>query len=152
MKPFVFRLDSVLKIRAREEAQAQEQLDHAIHARFRAQQELNAAHAELDRCEMAITEKRSGRSTGGDHVVFLNAARMQRECCDRLAARLEAAKKEMESRRQFFQTARRKLQAVEKLRERQLRTHNATEQRREENAISDLIISRHSLNRDDALA
>ena len=152
MKPFVFRLDSVLKIRAREEAQAQEQLDHAIHARFRAQQELNAAHAELDRCEMAITEKRSGRSTGGDHVVFLNAARMQRECCDRLAARLEAAKKEMESRRQFFQTARRKLQAVEKLRERQLRTHNATEQRREENAISDLIISRHSLNRDGALA
>ena len=152
MKPFVFRLDSVLKIRAREEAHALEQFDHAIHARFQAQLELNEARAELDRCEEAITEKRSGRSTGGDHVVFLNAARMQRECCDRLAARLEAARKEMESRREIFQTARRKHQAVEKLRERQLRTHLTAEQRREETAISDLIISRHALNRDGAFA
>ena len=152
MKPFVFRLDSVLKIRARDEAQAREQFDHAIHARFRAQLELNEARAELDRCEVAITEKRSGRSTGGDHVVFLNAARMQRECCDRLAARLEAARKEMESHRQIFQAARRKHQAVEKLRERQLRAHTIAEERREENAISDLIISRHTLNRDGSFA
>lgn len=152
MKPFVFRLDTVLKIRAREEAHAREQFDLAIHARFRAQLELNEARTELVRCEEAIAEKRSGRSTGGDHVVFLNAARMQRECCDRLAARLEAARKEMESRRQIFQTARRKHQAVEKLRERQLRAHAAAEERREENAISDLIISRHAMNHDGAFA
>lgn len=147
MKPFVFRLDSVLKIRAREEAQAQEQFDQAIQARFRAQLELYEAHAELDRCEAAISEKRSGRSCGGDHVVFLNAARIQRERCEQFAAQLEAARKEMESRRQIFHTARRKHQAVEKLRERQMRAHTAAEQRREENAISDLIISRHALNR-----
>ena len=152
MKPFTFRLDSVLKIRAREEAQAREQFDHAIHARFRAQLELHEARAELDRCEDAISEKRSGRSCGGDHVVFLNAARIQRERCQHLAARLEAARKEMESRRQVFQTARRKHQAVEKLRGRQLRAHITAEQRREENAISDLIISRHALNRDGTFA
>ena len=145
MKPFVFRLDSILKMRAREEAQAQEFFDQAIHARFRAELELNEARAELERHEEAIAAKRSGRTSGGDQVVFLNAAQLQRECCGRLAVRLETARKEMEGRRQFFHTARRKHQAVQRLRERHQHAHAAAEQRREENAISDLIMSRHAL-------
>ena len=152
MKAFVFRLDSILSLRAREEAQAQERFEKATHARFDAELELTKAREELDRCELAISGQRAIASTGNRQVMLLNSAKVQREICERLLVRLEAARKEMESRREIFQTARRKHQAVEKLRERQLRTHLTAEQRREETAISDLIISRHALNRDGAFA
>ena len=146
MKPFVYRLDSILKLRAREEAQAQERFDEAMHARFRAELELNEARAELNRCEMAIAGQRAGRATGNDHVVFLNAAGLQRENCERLAARLDAARKEMEKHRGLFHAARSRHQAILRLQERQRRVHASAEERREENAISDLIMSRHALN------
>ena len=152
MKPFLFRLDSILKLRAREEAQAQELFDQSMNARFRAEHELNEARAELDRCEQAITEKRASRASGNDHVIFLNAAQLQRENCERLAVRFETARKEMEKHRQLFQTARRRHEAMLRLRERNQRTHAAAEQRREENAISDLIMSRYALRNDEAFS
>ena len=152
MKPFIFRLDSILKLRAREETQARERFDQSMQTRFRAELELSEARTELDSREQAIAEKRAGRASGNDHIVLLNAAQQQRECCARLTARLDAARKEMETHRELFQTARRKHQAVLRLRERQQRTHVAAEERREENAISDLIISRHALRNGGAFA
>ena len=152
MKPFVFRLDSILRLRDREETQARERFDQSKHARLRIEIELSEARQELERSELAITEKRAGRASGNDHVIFLNAARVRRECCERLAVRLDAAAKEVETRRQLFQTARRRHEAMLRLLERHSRTHAATEQRREENAISDLIISRHALRNGGAFA
>ena len=151
MKPFVFRLDSILQLRAREEARAQEIFEQAMQARDRAQRELDAAGQELTRIEQAITGQRAGLATGNDHVVFLNAARVQRECRDRLALGLDAARREMETQRALFQAARRRHEAMLKLRERHRCAHDASEQRREENAISDLIMSRHAMSSQGAL-
>ena len=151
MKPFVFRLDSILQLRAREETRAREIFEQAMHARDRAGLEFTGARQELGRIEMAISAQREGSATGNDHVVFLNAARMQRECCDRLALSLDAARREMETQRGLFQAARRRHEAMIRLRDRQRRVHAAEEQRREENAISDLIMSRHAMGNQGAL-
>ena len=151
MKPFVFRLESILQLRAREEARAQEIFEQAVQARDHAQLDLNAAREELARIEHAISGQRAGRATGNDHVVFLNAAKVHRESCDQLALRLDAAQKEMETQRVLFQAARRRHEAMLKLRERHRLAHAAAEQRREENAISDLIMSRHAMATQGAL-
>jgi len=145
MKPFVFRLDSILQLRAREEARAQEIFEQATHACDRAGLELTDARQELAGIEQAITGQRSGCVKGSEHVIFLNAAKVRRECCDRLAARLDAAQKEMEAQRGLFQAARRRHEAMIRLRDRHRCAHAAAEQRREEAAISDLIMSRHAL-------
>ncbi len=146
MKPFVFRLESILQLRAREEARAQEVFEQAMQLVSRAELDLNTAREELARMEKEICEQRGGRATGNDYVVFLNAARIRRELCDKLALRLEAVRKEMEKQRALFQAARSRHEAMLKLRERHRIAHAAIEQRREENAISDLIMSRHAMN------
>lgn len=152
MKPFVFRLESILQLRAREEARAQEIFEQAMQAVSLAGNDLSAAREELGRIEMAICEQRGGRATGNDCVVFLNAAKVRRELCDRLALRLDAVRKEMEKQRAFFQAARSRHEAMRKLRERHRAAHAAIEQRREENAVSDLIMSRHAMNTQAALS
>ncbi len=152
MKPFVFRLESILQLRAREEARAQEIFEQAMQAVSRAEIDLSAAREELSGIEQAISDQRGGRATGNDCVVFLNAARVRRELCEKLALRLDAVRSEMEKQRALFQAARRRHEAMIKLRERHRLAHAAIEQRREENAISDLIMSRHAMNAQLALS
>ncbi len=146
MKPFVFRLESILQLRAREEARAQEAFEQAMRLVSQAELDLRTAREELGRMEKEICEQRGGRATGNDYVVFLNAARVRRELCEKLALRVDVVRKEMEKQRALFQAARRRHEAMIKLRERHRLAHAAIEQRREENAISDLIMSRHAMN------
>lgn len=145
MKPFVFRLDSILQLRAREQARALEIFEHARQAHHRAGLDLDDARQDLDRIGQAIAGRRAAGATGNDHVVLLNAAKVWRECCERLAAILETARREMEKQGKLLQVARGKHEAMQKLRDRHRRAHDAAEQRREENAIGDLIMSRHAM-------
>jgi flagellar export protein FliJ len=143
MKRFTFRLDSILKIRAREEDSAREILERCLSAQRSAERELDDANLRLDQSEDAMTGKRSGKTSIHDHLILLNAVRLDRDRCVNLTTRLAAATRETEAQRQLFQTARRRHQAILRLRERHSRAHAAAEQRREDNEISDFIISRH---------
>ena len=62
MKPFVFRLESILQLRAREEARAQEVFEQAMRVVSRAEFDLSTAREELGRMEQAICEQRGGRA------------------------------------------------------------------------------------------
>jgi flagellar export protein FliJ len=144
MKRFVFRLDSIVRLRARDEAGAREILEHSLNEQRRAQADLDAACLELERCEQTIVAQRATHSSANAHLIHLNAATAQRAHCQRLAARLAKATQETAACRKQFETARRKHQAILRLHDRHLQAHSAVEQRREENEISDLILSRHA--------
>jgi flagellar export protein FliJ len=144
MKRFTFRFDSILRLREREEEAAREALERFVGAQRRAAGDLDDASLELDRCEQAIATRRAGSSSVNDHLILLNAARFQRAHCDRLAARLESATRETDAHRALFELARRKHEAVLRLRDRHHRAHAAAGQRHEENEISDLIIAHHA--------
>jgi len=143
MKRFTFRLDSILKLRSREEEAARGILERCLSAQLNAERALDSANLDLDRCEQKLTEQRAGKSSIQDLLILLDAVRLQREHCVSIAARVTAATRAAEAQRQIFLTARRKHQAVLRLRDRQGRAHAEAEQRREENEISDFIISRH---------
>lgn len=143
MKRFVFHLDSVLRMRAREEAAAREILEHALAVQRRAKSDLDEALVELERCEEALGSQRGRQSSVNDHLILLNAASVQRDYRDRLATRLAEATQKTETLRKLHETAGRKHQAILRLQERHRRVHAAREQRHEENQVSDLILSRH---------
>jgi flagellar export protein FliJ len=144
MKRFVFRLDSILNMRAREEAAAREILERCLNVQRSAERDLDEGSLQLDRCEQALASQRAGKSSIHEHLILLNADRLQREHCARLTMRLAAVTKEAEAQRALFETARRKHQAIVRLYERHSREHAATGRRHEENDISDLINSRHA--------
>lgn len=144
MKRFAFRFDSILRLRASEEAGAREVLEHSLGAQRRARRELEEARLDLDCREQAIAGRRAGNASVNEHLILLNAARLQREHCERLAARLESATRETDARRKLFETARRKHEAILRLHERHHRAHAAAGQQEEENEISDLIMARHA--------
>jgi flagellar export protein FliJ len=144
MKRFVFRLDSIARLRAREETAAMETFQQSLTAERRAKADLDAAGLELDECEQALAARRAGRSSAGDHLILMNAARVQREHCARLAERLARAAQETEAHRRRFDLARRKHEAIVRLHDRQLRAHLAAAQRQEEKEVSDLILSRYA--------
>lgn len=144
MKRFVFRLDSILKMRAREEDAAREILERFLGAQRRAERDLEAGNLQLERCEQALGSQRAGKSSVYEHLIHLHAAGLQREHCGRLATLLASAVKETEAQRRVFQTARRKHQAVLRIQERHARAHAAALQRHEENEVSDFINSRHA--------
>ena len=143
MKRFVFRLDSILKMRAREEDAARDRLERCLIVQRRAERDLEEANLQLEQSEQALGDRCGGKASIHDHLIFLNAVRLQREHCMGIVTRIAAASRETEAHRQIFQTARRKHQAVVRLQERHSRAHAADERRREENEISDFIISRH---------
>lgn len=143
MKRFVFRLDSTLNLRAREEELARGVLERCLNVQRRAERDLDEANLELDSCEERLTDQRAGKTSIQDHLILLNAVRIQREHCVSLATRFTAATRATEAQRLLFQTARRRHQIVLRLHDRQSRAHAAAEQLREENEMSDFIISRH---------
>lgn len=152
MKRFVFRLDSILKMRAREEDASREILERCLAAQRSVEGELDEANRQLDHCEEAMAGKRTGKMSVHEHLILLNAVRLHRDRCVSLTTRVVAVTRGTEAQRLRFQTARRKHEALLRLRDRHSLAHAAAEQRTEENAISDFIISRHRQTEDRACA
>lgn len=143
MKQFVFRLESVLALRAREEDQASEIFSKAARAQTQATLALEQARTGLDECYAALVTGRTGATSRTEQILLLNALQHQQSECEHLAVRLAVADREATVRRGEFLAARRNREALTRLRERQLREYRIEAERREENEISDLITARH---------
>src|SRR5438094_372028 len=120
MKQFHFSLEAVLRLRT-------EQLEKTRHAyaecagwRTRAASSVAAAQAEIDECQEALTTKREHRTTRTDQLLFLNALQYQQSLLQRLKEELSRVERELELRRQTMVAAQRKLDALERLKERKL--------------------------------
>jgi flagellar export protein FliJ len=143
MKHFVFRLASVLTIRAREEDLAREVFSKAAQAQSKATLDLEQARAELDDCYAALVTGRTGATSRTEQILLLNALQHQQSQCEHLAVRLAVADRDAAVRRAEFLAVRRKREVLTRLRERQSRAHRIEMERREENEVGDLITARH---------
>jgi flagellar export protein FliJ len=144
MKPFAFRLESVLNLRQREEERAQEVFGKAVQIRNHAALALETGRAALDDCYGALVSGRAGATNRTEQILLLNSLQQQQAHCELLTARLAAADREVAARREGFLAARRKREALTRLREKQRLTHRMEEDRAQENEIGDLITARHS--------
>lgn len=152
MKAFTFRLEAVLNLRAREEEKAQDAYAQSLHARARIENEIREARATFDGYSAALRTAREGVSSGQHQMIFLNALQRQHTHCDRLAADLVPAEREVAKRREAMLDARRRREALTRLKEKQQSAHRAEAARVEESTIGDLITARHALGMMEAAA
>lgn len=146
MKPFVFRLESVLTLRIREEERAQHVFGKAVQLRNQAALALEESRAALDACYTVIARGRSGATTRTEQILLLNSLQQQQAHSELLVRRLAAADREVAARREEFLAARRRREALTRLRERQQTEHRLAAERAQEAQIADLITARHVLH------
>jgi flagellar export protein FliJ len=143
MKPFIFRLESVLKLRLREEERAQQIFGKAVQLRNHAALQLEESRAALDVCYSAIVSGRTRSTNRTEQILLLNALQQQQAHGELLTVRLAAADREVAARRGDFLTARRKREALSRLREQQRADHRLAQERAVEAEVADLITARH---------
>jgi flagellar export protein FliJ len=143
MKKFHFSLDAVLRLRAEQLEQTRQAFAECQQWRTRAEASVAAVQAEIDGCHEALTTRREARTTRNDQLLFLNALQYQQSLLQRLKGELSRVERELEIRRATMLAARRKVDAIERLKETKLAAHRAAEQREEGNAIDDLIGARY---------
>ncbi len=150
MKPFLFRLESVLTLRTREEERARDACAVAMKTQATAAMELRAGNGELDACHAALSSRRSGTTNRTEQILLLSALQNQQANCERLIARCNAADREVAARRGELLAARTKREALSNLKERQRGAHRLQRERQDEAAIADIISARHVLKLQEA--
>ncbi len=150
MKAFVFRLEAVLKLRAREEERARDVCAVALQNQAAATTALAAANAELEECHAILSRQRAGRTNRTEQILLLSALQQQQANCKLLVGRRAAADREVAIRREELLHARRKREALSNLKDRQRSAHRAASERQEEAVIADIITARHVLNMQEA--
>lgn len=146
MKTFLYRLESVLNLRARAEEQAREIYARALHARAGCEAALREARGTLEAYHAALHSAREGVSDRQSQLIFLNALQHQQAQCNRMAEQLTAAEREVAARREAMLVARREREVLSRLKLRQQSAHSAEAARAEESMIGDLISARHAMS------
>lgn len=152
MRPFRFRLDPVLTLRASKESEAQENHARALQAVARAERDLSSARAELERLHEGLESSRARRSRRNDQIIALNAISYQQSICERNAERLAHLKKEAQARLQDLLTAKREHEVLLRLRVKQASGHRREAERREQVTVDDLVMARFAANGREAAA
>ena len=145
MKPFRYRLESVLTVRAREESEAREAYDQVLQARARAKAATIQERATLEAYHTTLRTARECVSSRQHQLVYLNALKQQQNLCERCAAELAMVEKAVAERREAMLVARRRREALTRLREKQHAAWKAEFARAEEVMIGDMITARHGL-------
>lgn len=145
MKPFRYRLESVLTVRTRAEDQAREAYAQALQARARAETAINQERATLEAYHATLRGSREGVSNRHYQLVYLSALQQQQALCERCAAELAMVEKNVAVRREAMLDARRRREALTRLKEKQQAAWKAEEARVEESMIGDLITARYGL-------
>jgi len=145
MKPFLFRLESVLALRAAKERQEQENYARAMQTVRRAERELADACAELERLHEALESARGQRSKRNDQIIALNAIGYQQSICDRKAERLQLSQGEAKAHLQNLLAAKRAHEILRRLRVKQQARHQRGKERYEQNAVDDAVMARFAL-------
>lgn len=143
MKPFTFRLETVLTVRERDEERAREIYSASLRARAETAAQLQSVRDEIAAYHQALTAMRAGSSHGSDQLVFLRAIQAQQARQAALAAELAKREREVTARREEFLAARRKREALTRLKDHQRAAHASAAQRAAEESISELITARH---------
>lgn len=145
MKPFRYRLESVLTVRAREEDLARDAYTQVLQARARAEAAVNQERATLEAYHATLRTAREGVSNRQHQLVYLNALKQQQGLCERCAAELAMIEKTVTERREAMLVARRRREALTRLKEKQQAAWKAESAKAEEAMIGDMITARYGL-------
>jgi len=145
MKLFQFSLEAVLQVRTQELERARQHFAECSQWRARAAASVASTQAEIDACHEALTARREQRTSRTDQLLLLNAIQYQQSLLLRFKMELSRVERELEIRRKLMLTAQRKLDALEKLKERKKHAHEAKSQHQEDAAMDDLIAARYIL-------
>ena len=145
MKQFHFSLEAVLRVRTEQLEKTRQSFAECLQWHARAAGSVAAAQAEIDSCHEALTARRECRTTRADQLLFLNALQYQQSLLGNLKEELARVERELEIRRNAMIAAQRKLDALERLKERKRQAHQTVAQRREETMMDDLIGARYVL-------
>ena len=145
MKQFHFSLEAVLRVRTEQLEKTRVSFAECLQWRARAAGSVAAAQAEIDSCHEALTARRECRTTRADQLLFLNALQYQQSLLGNLKDELARVERELGIRRAAMIAAQRKLDALERLKERKRAAHRAVGQRREDSMMDDLIGARYVL-------
>ncbi len=115
MKKFRFALRPVSVLRAHRESRAKEVFSGSVRAYVKAEEDLAAVRQRIAAFGASIFTRRHERFEAAEHAICL--AGYRRECAAEIPAEaaVNAARAEMERRRQEYMEAHRQLEAVNKL-------------------------------------
>ena len=144
MKPFRFKLKTVLEVRVNEEAQARE-----VHAQAQAHLEEalsfqraveEAIEGNLTACKQAF----SGQAATGTLAHLQTALRELRGQFNQLEPVVAERQTETDAKWQELLTARRRREALEKMRDQQQAAHDRELARTEQQAIDEMVLLREA--------
>lgn len=145
MKQFHFSLEAVLRVRAEQLEKTRQTFAEGMQFRARAAAAVTSAQEEIDSCHAALTARRESRTSRTDQLLFLNALQYQQSLLRNLQIELMRAERDLEIRRTAMLVAQRKLDALERLKEKKQTAHRAAADRHAETAMDDLIGARYIL-------
>lgn len=151
-KPFVFKLQSVLDLRARVEEQARGRYAEALRLEARAQGELIAAQNALENFNQQLAARRGTGFRASDHQLFWSAIHQQKEICVRREKALSEALTEAAQKRSELLQARKEREMLSRLKNNQQAAHAQAAISAEAALVDDFIVSRHGFKlREEAL-
>ena len=150
MKPFRFRLETVLALRTREEDRVREEFAGALRNQSAAAAALATGNSELEACHESLASRRAEKTNRTEQLLLLSALQQQKSNCERLVARCAATDREVAARRADLLIVRRKREALTRLREHQRAAHLLEQDRQQEAQIADIISARHVLRMQEA--
>lgn len=142
MKRFRFPLRPVAILRAHREVRAREAFGTAVHGYVKAEEDLNRTRVRMRALEGALFSGRQERYFASEAALLLSDYR--RECSAEVEAeaRLVAARKEMQTRREEYIEAHRQMEVVNRLEQKARVSHRRENDRAEQAEMDDLAGSR----------
>lgn len=145
MKAFKFKLHSILTLRERAEDEAQQRHAEAGRKLDELTLELNRARSDYAGMieKLEGVQRASFRPAERDNL--WKSLKSQQEHCGSLAQKVDAARRELEHKRQALLTASTDRQAMRKMEEKGRREHTNEAQRQESSMIDEIVNARHTM-------
>jgi flagellar export protein FliJ len=144
MKPFLFKLQSVLQLRERNQAEAQQHHAAAGRRLEAILAELAEAEAEHKSLTQQLQEMQGSTFRPAEREMLWNALKYQKDLCGRLQQKSEIAAKDLEEKREKLLAAQSEHEAMVKLREKDELEYNRTAEQAERAMVDDLVNAQHS--------
>lgn len=144
MKAFVFRLQSVLLLREREEQAAQQEYAAALQALLVAQRLLQDAERLRDELDEAFAERRQHGFRAAEQNIFWASMMKHHEGCRLRAENFAKSAAEVERLRLQMLEAKRKSETMLHLKEKQQLAYKEAERHADDLLIDDMVSARYA--------
>jgi len=144
MKPFQFKLESVLHLRERNQTEAQQSHAAAGRRLETLLAELSESEAEHKALAQQLEDMQRSTFRPAERDIIWNALKYQKDHCGRLQQKADAAVKDLEEKREKLLAAQSEHEAMVKLREKDEQEYNRAAEHADRAMVDDLVNARHA--------